>query len=883
MLTRKLAADVAVTIARRSYGTFRYPLLHGASASRLRHNPVGNLAAARRLTRSRTGMVAVVTVVLGLLVGDVAVARGFGSALPGVTSVQWPDAPPRRDVVPADRLERLRASARRSAAPVEVDELRTSRSRTFVAGDGTVSRRFSGGPGVGGAVEASWGGPDPGGVGRLAWPDSTGDAVIDLGGGDAFDGSLLTGLRTLGWSGLVARFEAAGGARLESQADGAGVRQRIVIARRPSAPMRFVLALSLRGLDARASARGGVEFVDAAGRVFAATLPGVVAGARTDQLTRLPLRTAAVRTGVVAAAGGGQALELVPDASFLSDPDLRFPVTLDTGLRATGGPSSLSAPPDGEGFSTSGFDPMCGGVGDCPPGAPVALAATAFNEKLDLTWGAPADGSEVDGYTVSVHRASDGVVVASRYAPATFAPQAAFTFRDGLVNGQSYYARVYAYNYAGSGPYVTSATVTPAAAPWSQFDLFGQSNPSQPSVTCRTSWGVNCATGNFAWSRTYLSIPGRGIGLGFTLTYNSQDPFRWTHNYRMRLESVPGGARRIHQENGSTAYFFDDGAGGWHAAGGTQATLTRDGAGNYVFTRIRGLTTHVFDASGRMLWQADRNGYRTTLTYGASNPDQPIRATDSAGRYLAFSYDSSGRLVQVTDSSGRRVSLGYAASLPEVPDRLTDPAGGVTTFEYDTNREYHVTAFRSPNANRPGGSGSVTRVAYREGQSVDGGDPATARTMGYAYTSEASPPGTAGTNTATITDPSGKVAVAQHRNHLLTSITQGSGTAQAATTSLTRDAVSMRPTVTTDPRGKVWRSTYDARANLLTSTDPLNRTATSTYNAQSLPLTRTDALGVADSYALTPTATVRASRARWPARAACGARRTPMTRPDRVT
>jgi len=188
-------------------------------------------------------------------------------------------------------------------------------------------------------------------------------------------------------------------------------------------------------------------------------------------------------------------------------------------------------------------------------------------------------------------------------------------------------------------------------------------------------------------------VPGRGIPLGLTSTYNSQDPRRWTNNYLMRVQAV-GSARVVHQENASTVYFFDDGRGGWHVEGGAQATLTTNAGGGYTFRRTHELTSFAFDAGGRLLSQADRNGYQTTLSYDSGG--RLSRVTDPAGRSLTFSYDASGRLSSVSDPLGRRVSFTYDSNVPLLGS-LTDAAGGVTRFAYSPDGMWHLTSVESPN------------------------------------------------------------------------------------------------------------------------------------------------------------------------------------------
>jgi len=613
-----------------------------------------------RLAAAR--VVVVAALVGGLGAAGLAGASGSHPARRGGVPEVWPVAPARGGLVAAGELGGLRASARGSGREVELRRLATGRSRTFVAGDGSLVRRFAAHVGrVGG--ELSWGAGGSGRLARLAW----GGLSIELGVDAAtFGGGVGAGtLPAPRFDGLTASYKAvAGGVDVRVQGDGEGFEQRIVIAQRPSGPVSFRFPLRLGGLRARVGAKGVVEFLDGAGSVVARSSPGRVAGAQTDTLTDQPIKTAAVSSRVVDEPGGGQALEVVPDPSFMRDARVDYPVTVDPGAigsfgGAKGRRSRLHVrshdpcgpaprgPAPGVGGScpapSTSPDPVFHAANICTdtpmrcemtPGPPYGVTATAYNEKVAVTWGAPVEGDPPQFYTVALYRASDQSLVAWR-SVSPDAPLASFTFRDGVVNGQGYYGEVVASNEGGDSPGSASAAVTTAAVPWSAADTLGGANPSEPAVTCRSSWGVDCGTGNFSWSHTHLSVPGRGIPLGLTTTYNSQsvfrslDPERWTTNYQMRVETKVGASGQpdaaiVHQENGSTVYFFDDGQGpsvppgmpsqdGWHAEGGAQATLTGNPRVGFTFRRTHALTSFGFNPAGQLVSESDRNGYTTSV------------------------------------------------------------------------------------------------------------------------------------------------------------------------------------------------------------------------------------------------------------------------------
>jgi len=806
---------------------------------------------------------ALVVVVVGLVGGvgaaGLAGASGLHPARRGGVPEVWPVAPPRGVVVPPGELDRLRASAAGSGREVEVGRLRSGASRTFVARDGSLVRRFSAFGGVP-AGELSWGAGGSGLLARLSLGGSSLELGVDAG---SVAGLGPAELPRPAFEGLTASYAGVvGGVDLKVQADAEGFAPQIVIAKRPTGPIAFRFPLRLAGLHARTGANGLVEFLDAAGTVVLRGSPGRAAGAQTDTLTDKPIKTAAVNSRLVSAAGGGQALEVVPDPAFLRDARVEYPVTINSGAiglavpsrsvgarpsRSAGSRLSRSAGPRPSG-SAQGVRSLASSCIDyeCPP---TNVAATGFNEKVEVWWSQPTSGVPEDAYTATLYRSSDGAPVASKMESG-YSSLSSFTFRDGVVNGESYYAGVYASNYTGDTSSSYSAAVAPAAVPWSQVDTLGGANPSEPAVTCRSSWGVDCGTGNFSWSHTDLRVPGRGIPLELTTTYNSQDPRRWETNYDMRIQSPDASTKVVHQENGSTVYFFDDGHGGWHAEGGAQASLVytprqdETTPPTFTFRRTHALTSFVFSAGGQLLSESDRNGYATTLSYDAN--DHLAQVTDPAGRSLRFLTNAQGKITRASDPAGRQVSFVYDNATGYLVTQLTDAAGGVTTFSYapeadPAHPKYHLARIVRPN-------GYARSNAY-DGAALASGSDGNGRTMSYAYDTPAPDTGgTASTNTTTITDPNGHVVVAHHTNYLLTSLTRGSGSAQAATSSFTHDPVAMQVASTTDPRGHVWRRTYDPSANLLTATDPLGHTTTYTYDSQNQPRSETDPLGVTTTY-----------------------------------
>jgi RHS repeat-associated protein len=404
--------------------------------------------------------------------------------------------------------------------------------------------------------------------------------------------------------------------------------------------------------------------------------------------------------------------------------------------------------------------------------------------------------------------------------------------------------------------YSCASSCAPDGGPITPPETYGGINPSEDVNPCNlTAWPVNCSTGDFWHTFTDTAVPGRGLPLDLTRTYNSLDaatagPFGygWSSSYTMHMTSDSSGDMTVHQENGSTVTFEPVGgspsylsqarrrpagsrpsarpaaahalaANYYTAAPRVIAALVQNADGTYTFTR-RARETFVFSAAGRLLSESDLNGNVTTLAYNGSG--QLTSVTDPSGRQLTFSYGTNGDVSQVTDPGGRTVSYGYdaAGNLTSV----TDVGGGVTTFSYDGG--HLLSAMTDPRGK------TVSNTYNTGGQETAQTDPL-GRTTQFSYS---------GSQT-TITDPNGNVTVENYTNGELASVTRASGTSDAATWTYTYDPASAEVTAATDPDGHTTQYSYDGSGNLLWRTDPLGRTITYAYNGLNEPTSITDPTG----------------------------------------
>jgi RHS repeat-associated protein len=376
----------------------------------------------------------------------------------------------------------------------------------------------------------------------------------------------------------------------------------------------------------------------------------------------------------------------------------------------------------------------------------------------------------------------------------------------------------------------------------------GGNNPSEFCVKCyiakRLSFAqpVDVPTGNFWHEFTDFSIPGRGIPLHLSRTYNSGQasttgPFGygWSSSYTTALAFPDPAHVVVEQANGSQVQFEEQSGGTYRAPPRVTASLVHNSDGTWTLVR-RHSETLDFDSSGRLTKEVDRNGYVTALAYSASGQLESV--ADSAGRKLTFSYEGN-HVSSVSDPLGRITHYRYdeAGDLTDV----IDVAGGDTHFTYDGS--HRMLTMRTPDqaSGVPGSTEAVVTNAYDSRGRVTEQTDQLGRTTKFAYSGE--PLGEEGGSTA-ITDPKGNVIVQRYKFGELLSETRGYGTSQEATWSFEYDPATLGVTKITDPNGHSTTATFDGEGNTLTTTDALGRTTTDTYNAFNEPLSEKDPLGV---------------------------------------
>jgi RHS repeat-associated protein len=392
---------------------------------------------------------------------------------------------------------------------------------------------------------------------------------------------------------------------------------------------------------------------------------------------------------------------------------------------------------------------------------------------------------------------------------------------------------------------------------------------------------VNVTTGNMYLAETDYRLPGKGVPIDLTRSYNSLNPASglfgvgWTTQYDEVLTTTSTHTVRIGAPDGRGMYFGRTNTSDPYVSASPKlkAQVVANVDGTYTLTYRDGRIHH-FNSSGKLAWLKDRNGNQTTVNYDGYGAITGV--TDAASRTMSFTLNAYGRVTSVSDSTGTIADYEYTSSSSPYLKTVTYPDGSEYNFAYTYNsalERYVISSVKDAldnilESHSYDGSGRATTSIVQGGveeytlnytedgytEVTDALDRVTkywySPTTGYSVVTKVEGlcgcggGGTEATqyfydhnlNVTKKTDAlSNDTTYTYNSDGDLTSITDTLGT-QSFTYNAFGEVLTH-----TDRMSGVTTNTYDTDGNLLTTTDPLSKTTTLTYTGDGQIESVTDA------------------------------------------
>jgi len=334
---------------------------------------------------------------------------------------------------------------------------------------------------------------------------------------------------------------------------------------------------------------------------------------------------------------------------------------------------------------------------------------------------------------------------------------------------------------------------------------------------------INMGTGNYIYQHQDLYIPGRGLPLTITRSYNSMDIYSgplgsgWTFNYNVNLAVAGSGDVVVMREDGRRDTYTLNPDDTYSPPLSVFDTLVKNPDDTYTLER-KDQIKYNFTQQGKLVNITDKNGNQISLTYTG---DDLTKVTDSSGRELIFSYDGSGRIISITDPLSRIWSYTYDGAGNLV--QYSDPLGGQFSYTYDEN--HRMTSITDPRGDQ------IMASTYDENGRVISQSNALGATFTFNYDVV--------NRETTETDPFGGTKIYVYDEHFWgLSETDQLGN----TISYTYDENGNRISVTNE-NGQTTQFAYDANGNIIQITNPLGDITSMSYDLKDNLISLVDALG----------------------------------------
>ncbi|WP_198174880.1 RHS repeat-associated core domain-containing protein [Spirosoma arboris] len=212
-------------------------------------------------------------------------------------------------------------------------------------------------------------------------------------------------------------------------------------------------------------------------------------------------------------------------------------------------------------------------------------------------------------------------------------------------------------------------------------------NRIRPTVPVPNGFEINSYTGNLYHRRTDLNIPGQGLPIDITFSYNATRRSRnwgmgkgWTFTYNMAYYT-DNASIWIERADGRRDFYQKSGS-AYVSPTGIYDALKEYEAGKFYVQTKDGLRYYFENATHKRLTRLqDANGNQISLTY---TDTLLTKLTHSSGHILNFSW-TSGRLTEIKDntcSPERKIAYQYDSY--GNPSQVTNPIGDFVKYYADS-------------------------------------------------------------------------------------------------------------------------------------------------------------------------------------------------------
>lgn len=200
---------------------------------------------------------------------------------------------------------------------------------------------------------------------------------------------------------------------------------------------------------------------------------------------------------------------------------------------------------------------------------------------------------------------------------------------------------------------------------------------------------VNVHNGNLSTSIVDVTLPGRGIPIAISRTYNSRAVGssilgdRWALNYGMKLDFASDENVVVLTDGDGTtkAFVKSDANGNYTSPVGVKLTIKKDTQTNTFYLEERSGIKYYFTTAGKLDKMEDTNGNITDVGYNLDGNIDSI--TDPSGRIVNFNY-TNGKLTSITGNEITTVEYVYNGDyLTQVKQMDGSTVLNQVTYGYD--------------------------------------------------------------------------------------------------------------------------------------------------------------------------------------------------------